>query len=191
MEKLNQRSNQFSLVLNDSGAEVFKSAREILHKLMCQTDVSIVYVACIKHDMDEDEYGEVKTTHYHLVVQVGAICSIKTFLKFITDLYHCNDNQVSIEKCSSLEMQTRYLVHLDDFDKHQYSKEDIATNDSKFVDKCMTYIKSISCIDDLIAICTEYKNLLKLMSVIGYENYKKYRVVIADIRREIIGLPIK
>lgn len=192
MEKLNQRSNQFSIVLNDTGADVLKSSSHIVHEICNQLDLSIIYVACIMHDMDKDEYGNLKTKHYHLLIHTGSICRLGTMIKFLCDLLHCNENQVSIEKCTSLEMQTRYLIHLDDFDKHIYSKDDIQTNNKEFVDKCMSYIKSITCIDDLIDICKEYKNsLLKLMSVIGYENYKKYRVVIADIRREILGLPIK
>lgn len=192
MDKLSQRSNQFSLVLNDSGANVFQSARHIVYTLVNQEDVCVIYCACIMHDKDEDEHGNLKTTHYHLVVQLNAQCRLQTFLNFIIDKFKCNANQVSIEKCSSIEMQTRYLVHLDDFDKHPYELNDIVSNNDEFVKKCMSYIKSISCVDDLIVICQEYKNnLLKLMSVIGYENYKKYRVVIADIRREILGLPIK
>lgn len=192
MDKLSQRSNQFSLVLNDSGANVFQNSHHIVYELVNQEDVCVIYCACIMHDKDEDEYGNLKTTHYHLVVQLNAQCRLKTFLNFIIDKFHCNENQVSIEKCSSIEMQMRYLVHLDDFDKYQYDAKDIVSNNEEFVKKCMSYIKFISCVDDLIAICQEYKNnLLKLMSVIGYENYKKYRVVIADIRREILGLPIK
>lgn len=192
MDKLSQRSNQFSLVLNDSGANVFQSSRHVVYMLVNQLDVSVVYCACIMHDKDEDEHGNLKTIHYHLVIQLAAQCRLKTFINFVCELFKCNENQVSIEKCSSLEMQTRYLVHLDDFDKYQYDANDIVSNDDKFVKKCMSYIKTISCIDDLISICNEYKNsLLKLMSVIGYENYKKYRVVISDIRREILGLPIK
>ena len=192
MDKLNQRSNQFSLVLNDCGANVFQNSHHIVYELVNQEDVCVIYCACIMHDKDEDEHGNLKTTHYHLVVQLNAQCRLKTFLNFIVDTFHCNENQVSIEKCSSIEMQTRYLVHLDDFDKYQYDAHDMVSNNDEFVKKCMSYFKSISCVDDLIAICQEYKNnLLKLMSVICYENYKKYRVVIADIRREILGLPIK
>lgn len=192
MDKLKQRGNKFSLVLNDSGADLFKNSHHIVYTLTTQTDVVIIYCACILHDRDTDEFNNVKTKHYHLVVHIGAQTSVSSFLKFIVDLFHCNENQVSIEKCSSLEMQTRYLMHMDDIDKEPYSVEEIQTNNLEFVKKCTAYIKYISGIDDLIEICKEYKNnLLKLMSVIGYDNYKKYRVVIADIRREILGLPIK
>lgn len=193
MEKLNQRTNQFTIVLNDTGANTLVSSHEIVRKICCQDDVIIIYCACIKHDRDVDEEtGNLKTTHYHVVVQTESNCRLGTFLKFLTDLFKINDNQVSIDKCISLVMQTRYLIHLDDFDKHQYKCDEISSNNDEFVKKAMSYIKSITCIDDLIAICTEYKHsLLKLMSVIGYDNYKKYRVVISDIRREILGVPIK
>lgn len=193
MDKLSQRGSKFTLVLNDTGANVFGSAHDIVYKLINQTDIVFIFVACIKHDKDIDnETGNVKTEHYHLVVSLGANCRVGTFLNYIVDTFHCNENQVTIEKCSSIEMQTRYLIHLDEIDKWRYDEADVVSNDTEQLHKYMTMVPVICDIDDLIKICTTHKNnLLKLMSAIGYENYKKYRVVIADIRREILGLPIK
>lgn len=185
MEKLNQRSDCFSLVLNDSSWDCFHDSANIVRKFRCCDDFTVVYIACIKHDKDIDEYGNVKTLHYHVVIQLNKICRLSTFLNEITKLFNCNENQVSIEKCNSLVMQTRYLIHLDDFDKYQYSEFDIVTDNLDFVMKSMKYVKSISDIDDLIVLVKQYKNLLELMSVIGYDNYKRYRVVITDIRREL------
>lgn len=185
IDKLNSRSNTFSLVLNDSGADVFKSAHNIKEKIVCDDKMCVPYVAVIKHDNDIDDVGNVKTVHYHVVIQFDSVCRLRTCIDYFVRLFNCNPNQVSCEKCTSMVMQTRYLIHLDDFDKYQYDMWDIETNNIDFVSKSMKYVKNIISIDDLIVLVKQYKNLLELMSVIGYENYKRYRVIITDIRREL------
>lgn len=186
MEKLNCRSDKFTIVLNDSGADVFKNSAFIKTKIMCCDFLSVIFIAVIKHDKDVDEEtNHVKTTHYHLVLQLDRIYRIGSMIKLLCDIFHCNENQISIDKCSSLVMQTRYLVHLDDFDKYQYRIDDIESNNFDLIGKYMYYVRSITDVESLITLVKQYKNLLELMSVIGYDNYKKYRIVISDIRREL------
>lgn len=186
MDKLNQRTDKFSIVLNDSGANVFVDSRNIVNKLRLCEDLDVSFIACIKHTEDVDkETQHKKTPHYHLVLRTASIMRLSTVINVIVSVFRCNDNQISIEKCSSLEMQTRYLVHFDDLNKFQYKREDIVTNSLDTVDKYFKYISKIDTIEDLISICREYLKLTDLMTVIGYEKYKKYRVVIADIRKDI------
>lgn len=185
---LNQRSTQFTIVLNDSGANVFKDSSHIVRTLRCADDLCIVYIACIKHDRDLDEETQhVKTVHYHVVVQFDRVYRIGSVINIFVDLFHCNANQVSVDKCTSLVMQTRYLIHLDEApnEKHHYNACDIITNNSDLVSRYLKYIKEIASIDDLITIVYQFPNLCELMSRIGYDNYKKYRIIIQDIRREI------
>lgn len=182
---LNQRSDKFTIVFNDSGANLFKSVRFIKQKLMTSAK-DIIYLAVIKHDKDYDyDLQQLKTIHYHLIIQFSGNYRIGTIINYLIDEFHCNENQITIDKCTSLIMQTRYLVHLDDFDKFQYKITDIETNNFDFVNKAMKYIKNVNTIDDLIIICKEYTNLYDLMCVLGYENYKKYRLIITDIRKEM------
>ena len=184
-EILNQRTDKFTIVLNDSGADVFKNAHNIVRTLRCCEYLCIIFIACIKHDKDIDEETQhVKTPHYHLVVVVDRSYRLGTFLNLICDLFKCNANQVSIDKCTSIEMQTRYLIHLDDFDKHQYDISEIETNDTDELNRCMTFIKKIKSTSDLISIVHQFKSLVKLIEHIGLDNYKKYRLVINDLRRE-------
>ena len=186
MDKLNQRSTKFSLVLNDSGAELFKNSRYIVTTIRCCGLLSIHFIACIKHDKDVDEETQhIKTQHYHLVLSLYNSTRLSTLVNLLVDLFHCNANQISIEKCTSLEMATRYLIHLDDFEKQPYNKEDIVTNDFVKLKECLEYVDKIKDIKDLITVVKQFPKLTELMVHIGYDNYKKYRLVIQDIRRDI------
>ena len=144
-DKLNQRSSKFSLVFNDNGADLFKNSRYIVTTIRNCGLLSIHFIACIKHDKDLDEQtNQLKTIHYHIVLSLYNTTRLITMIKLLVDLFHCNENQISIEKCTSLEMATRYLIHLDDFDKADYRKEDIETNDYSFFTlsfscTCLTY----------------------------------------------------
>lgn len=185
-EKLNQRTDRFTIVLNDSSADVFKDARNIVRTVSCIDSLCVVFIACIKHDKDLDkEIQQLKTIHYHLVLKLNSVVRISTIINLLVDAFHCNANQISIDKCSSLEMQTRYLTHFDDNDKYQYSRGDIVTNDIDYLDKCYKYIRIVKDMETLISVCKEYPSLIELMQVIGYDNYKKYRLVINDIRKEL------
>lgn len=182
---LNQRGCAFSIVLNDNELHLFKNARNIFQELMCSS-TDYIFIAVIEHDLDFDrDRNAYKTKHYHVVITFGGCYRIGTVLNMLCDNFHCNENQVSIEKCNSVPSQVRYLVHLDDRDKHQYPFADIVSNRADLVDKYLHQIRKIQDADDLYAVMREYPNLYDLISMIGVEQYKKWRVVIQDLRREV------
>lgn len=178
-DKLNQRSDKFSIVLNDNELELFKNTRNVVSKFMLQDDITIVYIACIMHDRDKDELGNLKTKHYHVVIQLNSVCRIGTMLNRISDIFKCNTNQISIEKCSSLCMQSRYLLHLDDFDKERYDLHDVITNDTDVLNRYynMVFVRDLY---DLLAVVKRYHyDLEQIMVSIG--NYDKWRKYINDL----------
>lgn len=178
-DKLNQRSDKFSLVLNDNELNLFKNARNVVNKFQLQDDMDIIYIACIKHDRDKDEKADLKTVHYHVVLQLNKVCRIGTMINRISQIFHCNENQISIEKCSSLCMQSRYLMHLDDFDKEPYDLMDIVCNDVSVLTRyCnMVFVRDIH---DLISLVHHYHyDLEAIMLAIG--NYDKWRKYINDL----------
>ena len=178
-EKLNQRSDKFSIVLNDNELELFKNARNVVNKFMLQDDITIVYIACIMHDRDKDDNGNLKTKHYHVVLQLNSVCRIGTLLNRISDIFHCNQNQVSIEKCSSLCMQSRYLMHLDDFDKEDYDITDVVCNDYDVLKRYYNLV-FVRDLHDLIVLVHNYHyDLEQIMLSIG--NYDKWRKYINDL----------
>lgn len=191
---LSQRTDKVTIVLNDSGVNCFKSSEHIVKSLRCNELLCILYIACIKHDKDlDEETQQIKTLHYHLIIQFDRMYRLGTIIKLICDTFQgCNPNQVTIDKCTSLCMQSRYLIHLDELpsEKHHYEPSDVVTYDThnsrdEFNDYLGRVIK-INSVNDIIALVQEYPRLDKLISHLGLYNYKKYRVIIQDLRRENI-----
>lgn len=175
-EKLNQRTNKFTIVLNDNELLVFKNCRHILSKFLESDLLDVNYIACIKHDRDfDEEMNHVKTLHYHVVLELNKICRLGTILNWISSNFHCNDNQVTIDKCSSLPMQTRYLLHLDDFDKCRYYESDVVTNNKDYFDSCINLV-IVRDLHDLIARVKEYHYDLEVImsKIVHYDKWRKY-----------------
>lgn len=176
MNSLEQRSDKFTIVLNDNELNLFKGAWYIVTQLRTSEGLDIIYIACIKHDRDVDnETKHLKTVHYHVVVQLGKICRIGTLLNRICDIFHCNANQVTLDKCSSLCMQSRYLLHLDDFDKIQYFKEEVVCNDMEVFDRYYNLV-IVRDLHDLIGVVRQYHYDLEqiMCNVAHYDKWRKY-----------------
>lgn len=179
-DKLNMRSDKFTIVLNDNELMLFKSAKNIYHKFMTSECVTPVYIALIYHDRDKVEGAEnYKTPHYHVVVQFDKVCRIGTMINHISDMFKCNENQITIDKCSSICMQSRYLIHADDFDKAEYFDSEVITNAK---DTFSRYLSLVIVRDyhDLISVVKKYHyNLEECMQNIAH--YDKWRRAILDL----------
>lgn len=176
VDKLNQRSDKFTIVLNDNEVHLFKDSETIVNKLITDVDVGVSYIACIKHDRDiYEEQQQVKTIHYHVVIELDSICRVGTVLKWLCNKFHCNENQVSIDKCNSLAMQSRYLLHLDDIDKVRYYETEVSTNNIFRFKDYLTLVK-IKDMKDLIARVKEYHYDIEIImsKIVNYDKYRKY-----------------
>ena len=172
----NQRSDKYSLVFNDNELHLFKSATHIVKEFTLCNDLTIVYIACIMHDRDfDDETHQLKTKHYHIVLQLGQICRVGTILNRICDMFHCNENQISIEKCNSLCMQSRYLMHLDDFDKTEYFLSEVITNDAEVLKRYYSLV-IVRDLHDLISVVKRFNYDLETImeNVAHYDKWRKY-----------------
>ena len=179
-----QRSCAFSIVLNDSNDGIVLKSTNYIYKSLCCASLPLVFLAVIKHDKDyNEEIKQMKTLHYHVVLVLSSSARVGTIINTLIDVFRgLNENQISIEKCSSVSSQVRYLIHLDDYDKFQYNENDILTNNREQVDYYLKEIKKINDVNDIIAIVREYKNLIDIIRVLGVDNYRKYRFVIKDLR---------
>lgn len=179
-DKLNRRSDKFTIVLNDNELNLFRNSRYIYNKMMCDDTITIVYLAIIKHDLDLDEStNQLKTLHYHVIIQFNGVYRVQSVISWISKLFHCNDNQITIDKCNSLCMQSRYLIHIDDFDKHAYDKTDVVTNLPNVFERYLRQV-FIADLHDLIVVVKQYHyNLEDIMENIG--NYDKYRKYVNDL----------
>lgn len=177
---LNQRSDKFTIVLNDNELNNLKSAKHILQEFKLSENIGLVYIAVIKHDRDKCDDGvSLKTLHYHVVLHLNKICRISTLLNYIMDTFHLNENQVSMDKCNSLCMQSRYLIHLDDFDKEQYYASEVECNDIDVFNRYLSLV-IVRDIHDLIGVVKHYHYDLEEI-MLNISNYDKWRKYINDL----------
>lgn len=172
----NMRSDKFTIILNDNELEFFKSAKSIVHRFCTDMDLSPVFIACIKHDKDiDEETHHLKTIHYHVVVQLNKICRVQTLINRIMYMFSCHENQITLDKCNSLVMQTRYLCHLDDFDKYQYWGGDVVTNDNDVLKRYFDLI-IIRDLHDLVGVVKHFNYDFEeiMLHVAHYDKWRKY-----------------
>lgn len=172
----NQRSDKFTIVLNDNHFERFQSARRIYRRFVTSDEIGVVWIGVIKHDKDIDEETKhVKTPHYHVVLQLDKICRVQTMINKIMDLFECYENMITIDKCTSICMQARYLCHLDDFDKAQYFPVDVETNDKDVLERYYSLV-IIRDVHDLIGVVKHYHYDLEeiMQHVAHYDKWRKY-----------------
>jgi len=79
------------------------------------------------HDKDVNPDGELKKSHYHMLMMGD-----RNWIKFqdIKDLvlHDFSGKGVAVpQKCSNVEGMVRYFIHLDNPEKYQYQKSDIKT----------------------------------------------------------------
>lgn len=83
-------------------------------------DLKIPALVSPLHDCDVNANGEVKKAHYHVVMIYGGVKS-STQAKAAFDVI----GGVGAEYVQSLRGYSRYLCHLDNPEKHQYSPADV------------------------------------------------------------------
>lgn len=112
------------------------------------------------HDQDvQEDTGELKKPHYHLVLHYGSLKSQAQVRKDVLQL-----GAVGVERVRDLRVYVRYLAHMDNPDKAQYDARDIKAFNSFDVEKHLNGDKKISTDEGfaaLVAISLEY----------GFTNY--------------------
>lgn len=72
------------------------------------------------HQWDTDPTGEVKKPHWHVLLMFGGVKSYEQVCEFIKPL-----NCPIPQRCHNAKAATRYMAHLDNPDKFQYSVSEI------------------------------------------------------------------
>lgn len=81
------------------------------------------YVPCFVsplHDCDLDESGQLKKSHYHVLFTFDGKKSVDQVRDICAAI-----SGVGVERVGSVRGYARYLCHLDNPDKHQYSPDDV------------------------------------------------------------------
>lgn len=97
------------------------------------------YYIC--HNMDCDENGEIKKEHWHMLMLGKTERTIEKIASVVKEVAPSSNGYVMPVR--NREAAERYLIHLDDEDKHQYKAEEVVT-----VGKLTEYSKAITRKDD-------------------------------------------
>lgn len=141
----------------------------------------IEYYSFILHDKD-NVYA-----HYHLLLHFNKKIEPTSLINNVARFFKININNVECKPCSNFRSYSRYLIHLDNPEKFQYSIDEVKTSDFEMY--CQIINSSIDCfvkfddfdINKLIQICLMAKSLIEVYSIVGIEKSQKYRFIIQDI----------
>lgn len=105
--------------------------RETLESTLNACGERLTWWAYIIHSRDVKENGEPKKSHYHLLLQWDASDhhAKENIAKAFKPLYKGFESQLIVETVKSINKQCRYLMHLDNKEKAQYSIDEIVTCD--------------------------------------------------------------
>lgn len=115
-------------------------------------DMHLEWIESPLHDLDKDATGEVKKAHWHILF---LFTSVKAYeqIKDITDRL----NAPIPQSCHNAKALVRYMAHLDNPDKAQYSTNDIkahggadltellspsSAEKQMIIDEMMSYVKN-------------------------------------------------
>lgn len=84
------------------------------------SDLHIQYVISPLHDKDKNPDGEIKKAHHHILLIFDSVKSYNQILE-ITELLNAPAPQI----CNSPKGTVRYMLHIDNPEKYQYSRKDI------------------------------------------------------------------
>lgn len=121
----------------NSGKNIFvviqlkKAKKESVLPLL-EKDASSIFgrgrYAYILHDQDKESDGTTKTEHLHIFLTADVAKSSQNWVKHFSDLLKVEPDAVSVEMQQSQKKCLRYLLHLDDGNKHQYDRSQVVTN---------------------------------------------------------------
>lgn len=110
-----QRARNWTIVLYPESAP--ENWRDIIDEL------HIEWVESPLHAYDADATGELKKEHYHVLLMFGGVKAFEQ-VRELTEQLNCPIPQ----RCHNAKALVRYMAHLDNPDKHQYSVGDIMSH---------------------------------------------------------------
>lgn len=111
-EKSNYRTRNFATVVYPESAP--SDWKDVLSRFFVPAFVSPL------HDLDKNPTGEDKKAHYHVILMFSGVKSVEQVRSMFDQI-----GGVGCECVNSLRGYARYLCHLDNPEKQQYSADDV------------------------------------------------------------------
>lgn len=158
---INRRFRNFATVVYpDSAAENWQ---EILSDQLVPAFISPL------HDMDTNPDGEIKKSHWHVMIVFDGNKSIDQAQDIFTSI-----SGVGCEVVQSLRGYSRYLCHLDNPEKHQYLPEDVrALCGADYTSAIGLPTDKYKAISEIIDYC-ESNNVFSYSELIIYSRMQHY-----------------
>jgi len=143
--------------------------------------------AYILHDLDIlDETGEQKRAHVHVYFEGKTCRRLLANLNGLADALGYNNDQISIEKATSIEGCVQYMVHKNNPEKHQYDRREIVTNlTDQQIDGIMSRERVQVSLSAFMSAIASSNNKYQLIEKVGLEVYKEYRLVLLDLWNDL------
>ncbi|MCH5171638.1 MAG: hypothetical protein J1F31_02250 [Erysipelotrichales bacterium] len=135
----------------------------------------------ILHDRDNDDNGDLKRPHYHLILKHQVRIDKTTLIRRLSLFFGINESCITADGIYTLNGSLRYLTHLDNKDKFQYTEFEVSTNNDGLYNLALKNNCDLIDINYLIEVCRNSTTLLDVMRVLGIETYNKWRNVVKDI----------
>lgn len=133
--------------------------------------------AYILHDKDVLDNGEIKGSHFHVVLCAENAKSSNNWIEHFSTLLGIDRDCVSVEMQQSEKRCLRYLLHLDDGAKHQYDRSEVVTNMDATCKKAWNAVSGFAnnpTLEQLLEASQEgYKGLYNLVGLSGFEKARK------------------
>lgn len=183
------KSNRFAFVIEKedklnnkiiSFEEITSYFNDLFNRGAC------TFYAIILHDKDFNADGEIKRPHYHIVFEMSSPKGDQTIAKDMAKVLLININVISYACALNFCGAIRYLTHLDNADKYQYSKSDLITSSEGEYQMFVNQMDFLDLdISSLLNIIKSSKSLTDVYQTIGIGNATKYRWLIKDLLGEI------
>lgn len=180
---MNTKSSLFTCVIEEYDKENgYHYSEEDLRSYLENEDY-LSYWAFIKHDKDVDDDGEIKRTHYHLVLQCNSSYTKDRILSELSKNLVKNRSCVSVRSYNDIYQAVQYLIHRNDAEKHQYLAKDIVSSSSG---ETAVYLigEFTLTIEKLVDIVKHSKSVKEIYTTIGLKNAKLYHWIIKDLVNE-------
>jgi hypothetical protein len=133
-------------------------------------DMHIEWVESPLHDKDINANGELKKPHWHILLMFGGVKSFDQVRELTARL-----NAPVPERCHNAKALVRYMAHLDNPDKAQYSRDDIVAHGGVDLAELLRPSSSerYTIINEMIAFVKEY-SIIEFQDLMDYARENEF-----------------